>query len=175
MRECLRTVFQVIPFQPHFNNAISIIRQNPGYFSRIESQLFFITGMITETSVLSDFHEVLEIILNFPHDAPSFFIETCCDVLRDFIYHSYGRKNSDDKPTVDYDSIYRWLACVPEEAIVNLGFDVDFDCMEIDQVIKGFEVRTYPNSLSTILLLSVLKFHRLSISVTSWRRLFRTV
>ncbi|KII62491.1 hypothetical protein RF11_15534 [Thelohanellus kitauei] len=139
MRLSMRTVFKHVPAQSHIDYVVSIIKASAGDYSRIESCLFFVSGMITDTLFPVDFHEILDMILKCPTDAPSPLIEIYCKFLKDFTDHFDRQKKSSDVPTRIYDSIFRWLAQVPGSATKILGYEVDYSQCTYDKVKKDLQ------------------------------------
>ncbi|KII73874.1 hypothetical protein RF11_10064 [Thelohanellus kitauei] len=137
MKQCLRVVFKLVSIRPYLNNALSIISSNQSDFSKIEACLFFISGMITDISVAEDFYDVLKLILTFRPDAYSILIKTSCTFLKDFYYHFPDYPNASGDSLVGFDSIFQWLARVPDPAVeINSSneefYKDDLSCMISD-------------------------------------------
>ncbi|KII64576.1 hypothetical protein RF11_06332 [Thelohanellus kitauei] len=139
MTVCLRTVSELIPIQQYLNDAVSLISTDPCDSSRIESCLFFITGLIGESHFPIDCNETLEMILNTKPDAPSPLIEAYCRILKDLIPHIPEERNLSSTSEIGHDSIYKWLALVPETASKLNDIDEEDYEERVEQLNEHFE------------------------------------
>ncbi|KII64987.1 hypothetical protein RF11_05963 [Thelohanellus kitauei] len=110
----LKTLFQLIPIQPHLNHMISIIRARPCDYPRIISCFLFISSIVENSDFPFHFNEIMELINNIQIGAPELLIETCCGFLKDVFDHYHGPKKSSNGPTIVIDPVFKWLAQFPE-------------------------------------------------------------
>ncbi|KII62950.1 hypothetical protein RF11_12155 [Thelohanellus kitauei] len=144
---CLKTLLERIPVQPYLNHVISIMRASQTDFSRIECCLFFVSILTKDTHFPVDFHEVFELLPNFPANSPSLLTERCCKHLKDFIYQARNHRSFSDAQKASFDCIHKWLAKVPESAIKILGYDENSGRDKHHDIIPDFEVKIGSSSI----------------------------
>ncbi|KII60390.1 hypothetical protein RF11_13451 [Thelohanellus kitauei] len=123
IRKCLQTAFKLKSPQPYLEILLSSIRTDPNDFSKLEPGIFYASSMLNNPKFAVDCHEVVKLILNIPPDAPVTLIKTCCEFLRDFIENCDVAENSSLTREISFDSIYQWLATVPDPASETLKRD----------------------------------------------------
>ncbi|KII73878.1 hypothetical protein RF11_10068 [Thelohanellus kitauei] len=102
--------------------------------------------MITRTIYPTDFHLVLEIILRIKPDNSSFLIESCCIFLHDFIMEFSDYPKHTLVSRIGLESIYKWLACVPEQASKIVIYTNDDRIYDQHLILKDLE---YINGIIT--------------------------
>ncbi|KII70696.1 hypothetical protein RF11_09030 [Thelohanellus kitauei] len=140
IQNCLHTVFKVIEPWSYFARALLIIRVNSTESSKTEPSLFLITSMITTSFFPGDLKEVMDIILNFPPNIPSFLIHTSCLFLNKYIYYQVDNKKYDENPETVLSSIYRWIASIPFSSTPHLELQRDSDKIEPSYRISSIKV-----------------------------------
>ncbi|KII71232.1 hypothetical protein RF11_11750 [Thelohanellus kitauei] len=125
VRIILKNVFKRIPVEKHFEHVVSIVKTCAFNYPRLESCVFFISGMKTDNHYSMDFYEVVESILNIPQNAPALMIETCCRFLRDMILHTERQQMFCGLPVLALNSIYKWLSRVSEPFCKLIQNEVD--------------------------------------------------
>ncbi|KII72639.1 hypothetical protein RF11_10381 [Thelohanellus kitauei] len=163
IKYCLSAVFQMVPIQPYLNNALLDIGANSYNTSRINSCLIFISAMTKGTPLSADFHPVLEIILDISPDATSLLTKTCVIFLHDFIYEFYDLQILTGGSVIDFDAIYKWLACVPKLATEIINYKREWKTQNHESTIQDLEdttINTTPNDYARLALFMMTAFSK---------------
>ncbi|KII63522.1 hypothetical protein RF11_08052 [Thelohanellus kitauei] len=110
IQHCLQTIFKVVLFEFYFNRAVAVIFSDPNDFAAIEPWIFLATSTITSAYFPVELMDILQIILDFPQNAPSSIIQTSCVFLKTFLDNCVSSGREDDIAETTIISIYRWLA-----------------------------------------------------------------
>ncbi|KII71473.1 hypothetical protein RF11_07484 [Thelohanellus kitauei] len=119
-------------------------------YARIESYLFFVSGMISKAHFSVDFLEFVALILSIPPNGQSLLIKTCCRFLKDLVDRSNSQKLLYGLLPLDINSIYKWLARVSGPASHLIEYKRDSSGDELSGILTDIDVRVYLNSISII-------------------------